>query len=332
MQEALRMCRLIGLLVGLAFSLVVVLLVAAAPVTRARIAFLGLPHAPRASALPPVVAAFHQGLRQLGWVEGQNLTIEWRWADGSLERFAILVEEMVRFQVEVLVVPNATTAEIAQRVTTTMPIVVMGGGSLAQNVGDLARPGGNITGVAGLGPELAPKRLELLTHAIPGLTRVAVLRGLASQRLELQAMEVGARALGVQLQILEARDPAAMAQAVAAASREEAGALVVFGDGGSFLPHRAHLAELAVTHRLPSIFGDRTFVEAGGLMSYGPSLSERGQRVAAFVDKILKGAKPGDLPVEQPTKFDFVINLKTAQALGLTIPPPLLFQATEVIQ
>ena len=145
-------------------------------------------------------------------------------------------------------------------------------------------------------------------------------------------MEVGARALGVQLQLLEARDPAAMAQAVAAASREEAGALVVFGDGGSFLPHRAHLAELAVTHRLPSIFGDRTFVEAGGLMSYGPSLSERGQRVAAFVDKILKGAKPGDLPVEQPTRFDFVINLKTAKALGLTIPPPLLFQATEVIQ
>jgi putative ABC transport system substrate-binding protein len=326
------MRRRIGLLVILAFSLGVALLIAAAPAPRARIAFLGLTAAPPASALPPVVAAFYQGLRELGWVEGENLTIEWRWAEGSLERFATLVDEVVRLPVEVMVVPNATTAEIAQRVTTTMSIVVMGGGSLAQNVGNLAQPGGNITGVAVLGPELAPKRLELLTYAVPGLTRVAVLRGLASQRLELQAMEVGARVLGVQLQLLEARDPAAIAQAVAAASREGAGALVVFGNGGFFLPHRAHLAELALTHRLPSIFGDRTFVEAGGLMSYGPSLSEQGQRIAAYVDKILKGAKPRDLPVEQPTTFDFVINLKTAQALGLTIPPALLFQATQVIR
>jgi putative ABC transport system substrate-binding protein len=241
------------------------------------------------------------------------------------------VDEVVRLQVDVMVVPNSTTAGVAQRVTTTIPIIVVGGGSLAEEFPNL-QPSGNITGLAGLGPELATKWLELLTHAIPGLTRVAVLRGLVRQMRELQAMEVGARALGVQLQLLEVRDPTEIDQAVAAAIREGAGALVVFGNGGFFRSHRAHLAELAVTHRLPSIFGHLTFVEAGGLMRYGPSLGERGQRIAAYVDKILNGAKPGDLPIEQPTTFEFVINLKTAQALGLTIPPLLLFQATEVIR
>jgi len=316
-----------------ALTIVVVSLAAAAPATRARIAFLGLTSAPPASALPPLVAAFQHGLRALGWVEGQNLTIEWRWAENNLDRFATLVEEMVRLPVEVLVVPNQTTAGVAQQATTTIPILIMGGSALAQSVPSLAQPAGNITGLAGLGPELWPKRLELLTQAIPGLTRVAVLRGgLASQTLELQALEVAARALGVQLQLLEARDPTAIDQAVAAAVREGAGALMVFSDGGSFFSHRAHLAELAVTHRLPSIFNDRAFVEAGGLMSYGPNRSERGQRLAVYVDKLLNGAKPGDLPIEQPTTFEFVINLKTAKALGLTIPPTFLFQATEIIR
>jgi putative ABC transport system substrate-binding protein len=265
-------------------------------------------------------------------VEGQNLTIEWRWAEGSLDRFATLVDEVAQLLVDVIVVPNATTAEIAQRVTLTMPIIVMGGGSLAQDVGSLAQPGGNVTGFAQLGPELSTKRLELLMHVVPGLTRVAVLRGLAAQTLELEAMEVAARALGVQLQRLQARDPTEIDQAFAAASREGAGALAVFADGGNFFPHRAYLAELALTHRLPSIFAGREFVKAGGLMSYAPSPVERGQRVAAYVDKILKGAKPADLPIEQPTTFEFVINLKTAEALGLTIPPILLFQATEIIR
>jgi putative tryptophan/tyrosine transport system substrate-binding protein len=322
------------LIVAPALSLLLAL-VAASAQPRAplvRIAFLGLSPEPPASARPPAVAAFQQHLRELGWVEGQNLTMEWRWAEGSLDRFTTLVEEVVRLPVEVLVVPNQTTAELAQQATTTIPIIIVGGGALAQRVPSLARPGGNVTGFASLGPELAPKRLELLTHAIPGLTRVAVLRGLAPQTLELEAMEVAARALGVQLQLLTARDPTEIDQAFAAAIREEAGALVVFADGGAFRPHRAQLADLALTHRLPSIFNGRMFVEAGGLMSYGPSPSERGQRIAAYVDKILKGAKPADLPVEQPTKFEFVINLKTAQALGLTIPPMLLFQATEVIR
>jgi putative ABC transport system substrate-binding protein len=202
-------CRTLGLLVTLALSIFMALVAASAQprAKPARIAFLGLSPEPPTSARPPAVAAFQQHLRELGWVEGQNLTMEWRWAEGSLERFTTLVEEVVRLPVEVLVVPNQTTAELAQQATTTIPIIIVGGGALAQRVPSLARPGGNVTGFASLGPELAPKRLELLTHAIPGLTRVAVLRGLSPQPLELQALEVGARALGVQLQLLEARNP-----------------------------------------------------------------------------------------------------------------------------
>jgi putative ABC transport system substrate-binding protein len=266
------------LIVIVAFVLLVALVAAIAQprAKPARIAFLGLTPAPAASALLPEVAAFQQHLRELGWVEGQNLTIEWRWAEGSLERFATLVEEMVRLPVEVLVVPNEITAHVAQKTTTTIPIIIVGGGSLAQNVPSLAQPGGNITGFASLGPELLTKRLELLTHVSPGLARVAVLRGLASATREIEAMEVAARTLGVQLQVLQARDSTEIAQAFAAAVREGAGALMVFRDGGSFLAHRAQLAELALTHRLSSIFGGREFVEAGGLMSYGQSRSDRG--------------------------------------------------------
>jgi len=327
-------CRTVGLTAILALALLMAPLAVGAqqPSETRRIAFLGLTPAPSSSARPPVEAAFQQHLRTLGWVEGQNFTVEWRWAEGSLDRFATLVEEMVRLPVEVLVVPNATTAGIAQRVTPTLPIVVMGAGSFAPEVGSLAQPGGNVTGFTNLNPELSTKRLELLTHVIPGLTRVAVLRGLAPPNRALQALEVAARALGVQLQVLEARDPAAIDQAFAAAVREGAGALIVFGNGGFFLSLRTHLAELAVTHRLPSIFNGRQYVEVGGLMSYGPDTSDQGQRLAVYVDKLLNGAKPGDLPIEQPSKFEFVINLKTAEALGLTIPPTLLFQATEVIR
>ncbi len=328
------MRRTIGFLVTLALSLLVAPLAASAQprAKPARIAFLELGAAPPASAPPPVVAVFQQRLRELGWIEGQDLTIEWRWAEGSLERFATLVEEMVRLPVEVLVVPNQTTAGVAQKATTTIPIVMVAGGDIRPTISSLAQPGGNITGMAGLNPELSSKRLELITRTIPGLTRVAVLRGLGRQTLALQAMEVAAQALGVQLQLLEARDSTTIDQAVAAAIHQGAGALVVFSDGGNFFPHRAHLAKLALTHRLPSIFNTRAFVEAGGLMSYGISPAERGQRAAVYVDKLLNGAKPGDLPIEQPTTFEFVINLKTAQALGLTIPPTLLFQADEIIR
>jgi putative ABC transport system substrate-binding protein len=228
--------RIIGLFLTLVRGLLVAPLAAAAPATHARIAVLGLSSAPPASALPPVVAAFQQRLGELGWVEGHNLTIEWRWAEGSLDRFATLVEEMVRLPVAVLVVPTQITAEMAQKVTTTIPIVIVSAGS-GNTAPSLAPSGGNITGFAGLGPELWTKRLELLTHVVPGLTRVAVIRGLFPGRLELEAMEVEARALGVQLQRLQARDPTEIDQAVAAAVREGAGALMVgVGGGGPSFP------------------------------------------------------------------------------------------------
>jgi putative ABC transport system substrate-binding protein len=244
------------LIVIVAFVLLVALVAAIAQprAKPARIAFLGLTPAPSSSARPPVEAAFQQNLRELGWVEGQNLTIEWRWAEGSLDRFATLVEEMVRLPVEVLVVPTLITAELTQKATTTIPIVIVGAGSLGYTAPSLAQPGGNITGFAGPGPELWTKRLELLTQVVPGLTRVAVIRGLFLARLELEAMEVAARALGVQLQRLQARDPTEIDQAVAAAVREGAGALMVgVGGGRAFFPHQAQFAELALTHRLPSI-------------------------------------------------------------------------------
>jgi putative ABC transport system substrate-binding protein len=328
-------CRTVGLTAILALALFMAPLAVRAqqPSETRRIAFIGLTSAPSSSARPPVETAFRQHLRQLGWVEGQNLTIEWRWAEGSLDRFATLVEEMVRLPVEVLVVPSQVTGQVAQQATATIPIVMVSAGSIGNTAPSLARPGGNVTGFAGLGPELWTKRLELLTQVVPGLTRVAVIRGLFPATLELEALEGAARALGVQLQRLQAQDPTEIDQAVAAAVREEARALMVGpGGAGTFLPHRAQLAELALTHRLPSIFGARAFVAAGGLMSYGASQGERGQRLAAYVDKLLKGAKPGDLPIEQPTQFEFAINLKTAEALGLIIPPSVLFQATEVIR
>jgi ABC-type uncharacterized transport system substrate-binding protein len=266
-------CRTIGLTAILALALLMASLAGGAqrPPEVRRIAVLGLTPAPPASALPPVVTAFQQHLRELGWVEGQNLTIEWRWAEGSLDRFATLVEEMVRLPVEVMVVPSQVTGQLAQKATTTIPIIIVGGGSLAQNVPSLARPGGNVTGFANLGPELWTKRLELLTQVVPGLTRVAVIRGLFDATRELEALEGAARALGVQLQRLQARDSAEIDQAFAAAVSAEAGALVGGLGGGGPLStsgsHSAKIAELALTHRLPSISGGRAFAEAGGLMS-----------------------------------------------------------------
>ena len=232
---------------------------AAAPATRGRIAFLELSAAPPASALTPVVAAFQHGLCEFGWVEGRNLTIEWRWAEGSLERFATLADEVVRLKVDLIVVPNQTAAQVGQQATTTMPIIIAAGGALAQEVTNLAQPGGNVTGLAGLGPELSSKRLELLTHVVPRLTCVAVLRGLSPQTREVQALAVAARGLGVQLQLLQARDPTEIDQAFAEAVRAGAGALVVFADGGTFHPHRVQLAELALQHRLPSILNGQAF-------------------------------------------------------------------------
>jgi putative ABC transport system substrate-binding protein len=240
---------------------------------------------------------------------------------------------VIRLPVEVLVVPNTTTGLIAKEATSTMPIVVVGGGALLEFglIASLARPGGNVTGIATLGPEINPKQLELLKEAVPEVTRVAVLRGLAPQERELQAMKVAAQSLGVELHLFEAHEPTAFDSTFAAMARAQAQALFVFADA-FFRPYRQRIVDLAAQYHLPSICQGRAYAEAGCLMSYGFNQPDWGQRIAAYVDKILRGATPADLPVEQPMRFEFVINLKTAKALGMTMPPSLLLLADEVIQ
>jgi len=326
--------RILGLLITLTLGMLLAPL-SAAPLraTTARIAFLGFGPPPSASEPTPFVEAFRHGLRERGWLEGHNLTIEWRWTEGNLDQFATLVAEVIRLQVEVIVVPNTATAEIAHQATSTIPIVVVSGANLVRHhlIASPARPGGNVTGVSALGPELRTKHLELLKEMLPGVTRLATLRGLAPYTGVLKAMEGVARALEMELHHFEVRDRTAFDSAFAAMMRAQVHALLVLGDPFLF-PYRRRIADLAAQQHLPSVCWSRDYVEAGCLMSYGPGELDRGQRIAAYVDKIVHGAKPADLPVEQPMTFELVINLKTAKALGLTIPPLLLFQATEVIR
>jgi putative tryptophan/tyrosine transport system substrate-binding protein len=283
----------------------------------------------------PVAEAFLEGMRALGYVEGQNLVMEYRGAAGQYERFPALAAELVRLKVDVLLVPNTPAALAAKQATSTIPIVMT---AIADPVGSglvasLARPGGNITGVTIMDTDLTQKRLELLKAVLPTVSRVAVLWNPANPAAAplVRATDVAAQALGVQLHLVEARGPDAFDRAFAAMTRAHAGALLVVPDR-IFLDHRSRLAELAATSHLPTMHNNRALVEAGGLLSYGASQPDTWRRAATYVDKILKGAKPADLPVERPMKFDLVINLKTAQALGLTIPPAVLFQATEVIR
>jgi putative tryptophan/tyrosine transport system substrate-binding protein len=283
----------------------------------------------------PYVEAFLEGMRALGYVEGQNLVMEYRGAGGQYERLPDLAAELVRLKVDVLLVVITPAALAAKHATTTVPIVMAGVGDPVGSglVASLAQPSGNVTGLAALSPELAGKQLEFLKDVLPTVSRVAVLWNPANpvHALQVRAADVVAQALGVQLHLLEARGPDTFDSAFAAMTSAHAGALLVLGDS-MFLQHRRRLAELAATSRLPTMHNVRPYVEAGGLMAYGPSPLDILRRAATYVDKILQGAKPADLPVEQPTKFDLVINLKTAQALGLTIPPSVLFQATEVIR
>ena len=294
-----------------------------------RIGFLRQGHPPKT-----FVEAFQHGLRERGYVEGQNVVVEYRF-DGSLEQLPQLAAELVRLPVDVLLVPNVSAALAAKHATTTLPIVLVGvsdpvGSGL---VASLARPGGNITGLAVLQREVVGKQLEFLKDVLPTVSRVAVLWNPASQghTLMVREAEVAAPAVGVQLHLQEARGPDAFDRAFAAMTSAHADALLVFGDA-MLLQHRSRLAELASTRHLPTMYNLREFVEAGGLLSYGPSRTDTRQRAATYVDKILKGAKPADLPVERPMKFELVINLKTAKALGLTIPPAVLARADKVIQ
>jgi len=282
--------------------------------------------------------AFRQGLRERGYVEGQNLVIEYRSADGKIERLPGLATELARLKVDLIAAGSTPLARALQQATTTIPIVaaVMGDPVGDGLVASLARPGGNITGLTFLGPELVPKRLELLKEALPKLSRVAVLWnpgafGEQTMRDMLKGTEAAARALGVQLQLVGVRGPDEFDRAFSTMTRDRAEALVVFPSPALF-NERRRIVDLATKHRLPSMSVAREFVEIGGLLSYGASITDLLRRAATYVDKILKGAKPADLPVEQPTKFELVINLKTAKALGLTIPPSLLGRADEVIQ
>jgi ABC-type uncharacterized transport system substrate-binding protein len=283
--------------------------------------------------------AFLQRLRDLGYVEGRNLVIEYRDAEGNAERLPALAAELVALKVDVIVAAAGTrVAMVAKQATRTLPIVFIGAGDPVTSglVTSLARPGGNVTGLSLLFPELAAKGLEHLKQAVPGVSRVAVLLepGAVPEPTYkdiLKGAGVAARALGVRLQVVEARGPEDFDRAFSDMTRARAGALAVLSTP-MFASERRRLGDLAAKNRLPTVFQFREYVDAGGLMSYGPNIADLNRRAATYVDKILKGAKPADLPVEQPTKFELVINLKTAKALGLTIPPSLLGRADEVIQ
>jgi putative ABC transport system substrate-binding protein len=288
------------------------------------------------SSTDPFLAAFRQGLRELGYVEGQNIVVEYRYAHRVVERFPELAAELIRLNVDVLLVGGAVAARSATAHTKTVPIVfVLPGDPVGSGlVASLAHPGGNATGTSTLLPELSRKQLELLKATVPRISRVTVLYNSAGRPgagLALDATREAARALAVELQIVEVRQPDELVSAVAAAKAQRADALLAFSDPvvGSNL---AQLARLAAQHRLPAIYVRREFAEAGGLLAYGPSFPDNYRRAATYVDKILKGAKPGDLPVEQPTRIELVINLKTAKALGLTIPQSLLQRADQVIE
>jgi putative ABC transport system substrate-binding protein len=282
--------------------------------------------------------AFRRGLRDLGYDEGRNVVIEYRDAQGKLEPLPALAVELVALKVDVIVASSTAAALAAKQATTVVPIVFA---TVPDPVGtglvtSLARPGGNITGLSNLNADLVGKGLEYLTQAVPGARRVAVLSqpgafGERTEREMLKAAEVAAEVLGIQLQFVEARGPADIDKAFSEITGARADALIVLVSG-MLLGERSRVVDLAARNRLPVVYTFRELVDAGGLMSYGTSLADLFRRAASYVDKILKGAKPADLPVEQPVKLELVINLKTAQALGLTLPPTLLARADQVIE
>jgi putative ABC transport system substrate-binding protein len=286
---------------------------------------------------PQLVDAFRQGLLDLGYVEGRNIVIEYRSAEGQLERFPALAATLVALKVNVIVAANTRAALAAKQATRTIPIVFASPADPATSdlVASLAHPGGNVTGLSSQAPELVGKSLELLKQAVSGVDRVAALwhrdYGERTQRDILNAAEVAARTLGLRLQLVEARGgPESFAGAFAEITRARAEAVIVL-TSVLFASERKRLVDLAAKNRLPAMYPVRTFVDGGGLMSYGTDLPDLLRRAALYVDKILKGAQPSDLPVEQPTKFELVINLKTAKVLGVVIPASLLARADQVI-
>jgi putative ABC transport system substrate-binding protein len=287
------------------------------------------------SASPPL-EAFGQGLRDLGWIQGQNILVDYRVTDGRADRLDDLAAELVRLGVDVIAAGPTPPALAAKKATGTIPIVMLGAASPVELglVDSLARPGRNVTGMSWSdGLEIIGKGLELLKETLPKLRLAAVLWNPTNpaQQLGVHLLKEMSRSAGVQLQLLEARGPDELAGAFAAMTKQRVEAVLVVADA-LFVSHGARLAEFEARYRLPSMHSLRANVEAGGLMSYGPDLVTVWRRAAVFVDRILKGAKPADLPVEQPTTYELVINLKTAKALGLTIPPAVLARADEVIR
>ena len=296
---------------------------------------LGMLCVPLAAEGQSWLADFQQGLQELGYLEGKNILIEQRYAVGQFERLPELAADLVRLKVDVLVVADAPAAHAAKKAASTIPIVMT---SVADPVGiglvaSLAHPGGNVTGLSDFNAGVVAKRLELLKEVVPSASRIAVLLNPANPTnlLQLKLTQAAAPALGVTLLSLEAKGPDDIDRAFTAIREERPGALLVIGDP-TFGTHRRRIVELAAKGRLPAIYWLRQPVDAGGLMSYGTNFAHLYCRVAIYVDKILRGAKPADLPVEQPIKSELVINLKTVKALGLTIPQSLLLRADEVIQ
>jgi ABC-type uncharacterized transport system substrate-binding protein len=280
--------------------------------------------------------AFRQGLRELGYVEGKNIVIEWRFAAGKQDRQRAMAADLARLKVDVIVAVGTGDIRAAKEASATIPIVMVSGGDAVGSglVASLARPGGNITGLATLRPELSGKRIELLTEIVPRLSRVAVFASSSSADSDQlsKELELAAGAFGVKLQSLDILTPKDFESAFRDAAKGRAQAVLVRVPGPILTPRQKDVAELAVKNRIPAIYENSEEVEAGGLMSYGTNASDRYRRAATYVDKILKGAKPADLPVEQPTKFEFIINLKAAKQIGLTIPPNVLARADRVIR
>jgi putative ABC transport system substrate-binding protein len=283
----------------------------------------------------PPWEGFRQGLRDLGYVEGRNVTMEWRWSEGKTDRFPGLAMELVALKPDVIVASGTQAVRAAKQATSAIPIV-MTTSSYPDKIGlvdSLSHPGGNVTGLNNVGPELSGKKLGLLKEIAPKVSRVAVFWNPASpvEPLTVKELLTAAPAVGVEIQSVEVRSPDDFPAAFAALSSSRVHALLALGNPINFRGRKL-IADFALKNRLPSIYDERLFVDAGGLISYAPSFTDSFRRAATYVDKIFKGARPADLPVEQPTKFELVINLKTAKALGLTIPPSLLQRADQVIE
>ena len=297
-----------------------------------RIGFLGTTSA---EVIKPRLEALRGGLRDLGYVEGKNLVIEWRFADNTLNRLSELAAELARIKVDIIVTSGLQAVGAAQKATTTIPIVMTNSPDPVGSgfVKTLARPGGNITGLSSVSVDIGPKHLEMLLSMVPKLSRVVVLTNPnnSANASSLKNIQAAARKTGVTILPLEARAPQEIENAFSMTAQKKAGAVIVVTDS-FFTQQGRQIAELAAKHRLPSISASREYADAGGLMSYGPNVADGFRRAATYVDKIFKGAKPADLPVEQPMKFELFINGKTAKALGLKIPQSLLISADKVIE